>query len=113
MRCLRKFCAIALLFISFSRLSADVSFKADWSKIDNNLSIIEWNLNALKTENQTLQSLYDEQVKFSTAQSLQSQDLELKLQKSERTMKKWKIGCITLGATTLLATTLLIIQMRR
>ena len=64
--------------------SSDLVFKPqDWSQVWQSVDNIEKNLNQLKIENQRLETLYQEQVQYSTAQ-------EMKLQTYEQNLKLWK-----------------------
>lgn len=98
---LSLFCLLFCLF----RLSATPSFHIDWSKIDNNLNLLEWNLSEAETTIKSLEKDLEEQQKYSANQQIQYKTLEDKYQKSEKAMKLLKTisivaisSTITLGA---------------
>lgn len=76
----------------------------DWSAIDNDLNMLEWNLEQLKTDNERLESAFDEQALYSTNLSIQLADCEKRLEASGRTMRLWRGCCIitTLSSLVLL-----------
>ena len=101
----RKLVSLFCLLFCLFPLHATPSFHIDWSKIDNNLNLLEWNLDEAETTIKSLQKDLEEQQRFSANQQIQYKTLEDKYQKSERATKLWKTisivaisSTITLGA---------------
>lgn len=90
------FCLVSCL----SQLYATPSFHIDWTKVDDNLNLLEWNLNTAETTIKSLQMDLEEQQKFSANQQLQYKTLEDKYQKSEKATKLWKgISIVAISST--------------
>lgn len=107
MKC-RKFMILLCLFCYFclSVHSQELVFKPiDWNALDNNLNMLEWNLQQLKTDNMNSQKYSDEMAKFSASQALQLQEYESKLRTSEKATKRWRNCCLVLAPLTCITTT--------
>lgn len=117
MKCLRKLFIIVLLFTLLDQLFADPCFTVDWSSIEHNLNTIELNLKELQTNNSYLQlqltdagNLLSEQKNYLAAQSIQLENLESSLKKSERTTRIWKYSFLTVTTICIVETAILVAQ---
>lgn len=96
----RKLVSLLCLVFCLFQLHATPSFHIDWSKIDNNLNLLEWNLDEAETTIKSLQKDLDEQQKYSANQQIQYKTLEDKYQKSERATRLWKtISIVAISST--------------
>ena len=82
-KCLFIFC----LFFLLRPLHATPSFNIDWSKLDNSLNMLEWNLTEAGTTIESLQMDLKEQAKYLASQQVQLKSLENKYQLSEKRLK--------------------------
>lgn len=96
----RKLVSLLCLVFCLFQLHATPSFHIDWSKLDDNLNLLEWNLDEAETTIKSLQKDLDEQQKYSANQQIQYKTLEDKYQKSERATKLWKtISIVAISST--------------
>ena len=96
----KKLLFIFCLFFLLRPLSATPSFNIDWSKLDNSLNMLDWNLSEAEITIESLQRDLEEQQKYSANQQLQYKTLEDKYQRLEKTTRLWKYTSAILFSST-------------
>lgn len=84
--CKRLLSLFFLVFCLF-QVPATPSFNIDWSKLDNSLNTLEWNLAEAETTIESLQTDLEEQTKYSASQQILYKTLEDKYILSEKHLK--------------------------
>lgn len=96
----KKLLLLSCLFFCLFHLHATPSFHIDWSKIDNSLNMLEWNLSEAGTTINSLQTDLQEQQRYSANLQVQYRNLETKYQKLEKTTRLWKYTSTILFSST-------------
>lgn len=109
---------ILLLLLSWYSYAQPLDSKAiDWDNLEKNVNDIELNFNQLKIDNESLQiqlidasTLLEEQMKYTAQQQLRSENLEIRLEKQEKSTKIWK-NCFIISTTIAVVTTITTVVM--
>lgn len=109
---------ILLLLLSWYSYTQPLDFKTiNWDNLEKNVNDIELNFNQLKIDNKSLQiqlidasTLLEEQIKSTAQQQLRSKNLEIRLEKQEKSTKIWK-NCFIVSTTVAVVTTITTVVM--
>lgn len=109
---------LLLLLLSWYSYTQPLDSKTiNWDNLEKNVNDIELNFNQLKIDNESLQiqlidasTLLKEQIKSTAQQQLRSENLEIRLEKQEKSTKIWK-NCFIVSTTIAVVTTITTVVM--
>ena len=109
---------ILLILLSWYSYSQPLDSKnINWDNLEKNVNDIELNFNQLKIDNESLQiqlidasTLLKEQIEYTAQQQLRSENLEIRLEKQEKSTKIWK-NCFMISTTIAVVTTITTVVM--
>lgn len=95
---------ISSLVLSLLVLSPAYSSRLiDWTAIDDSLNMLEYSLNQAESELRSSERLLEEQAMLSASLQAQLEDCELRLEKSDAAMRRWRIFSGVMAGTAILA----------
>ena len=111
------FILLLLLYSWYSYTQSLDSKTINWDNLEKNVNDIELNFNQLKIDNESLQiqlidasTLLKEQIEYTAQQQLRSENLEIRLEKQEKSTKIWK-NCFIVSTTIAVVTTITTVVM--